>query len=105
MNLTDLVARRRRTTQSCPWAEDGVCTLDGLHVGCTACLHRVTCNPVVARRLADMGIVPGIELTVLQRGGGPMLVAVGDARIALGHRVTRDLHMAAPDGATEQGRS
>jgi Fe2+ transport system protein FeoA len=39
----------------------------------------------MARRLAEMGLALGTEAVLLRRGGeGPVLVAVGDARIAIG---------------------
>lgn len=63
------------------------------------------CNPGVARRLAHMGIVPGVELTVLQDGGGPVLVAVGDTRIALGRGVARGLHVNPPAAADHAPQS
>ncbi|MCB0071936.1 MAG: ferrous iron transport protein A [Caldilineaceae bacterium] len=95
MIFAELLTRRRGKSTPCPWAPDGVCTLDCLQVGCTVCLQRMTCKPGQARRLADMGIVPGVELTVLQRGGGPMLIAVGDTRVALGKSVARALQVTA----------
>lgn len=39
----------------------------------------------MARRLADMGLALGSEAVMLRGSGeGPVLVAVGDARIAIG---------------------
>jgi ferrous iron transport protein A len=38
-----------------------------------------------AHRLAELGLTPGVELTVLRDNGGTLLVAVGDTRLALGH--------------------
>ncbi|MEZ4716694.1 MAG: ferrous iron transport protein A [Caldilineaceae bacterium] len=94
MIFAELLTRRRGKSTPCPWAPDGVCTLDCLQVGCTVCLQRMTCKPGQARRLADMGIVPGVELTVLQRGGGPMLIAWA-TRVALGKSVARALQVTA----------
>ena len=36
------------------------------------------------RRLAELGLTPGVELTVLQASKGPMVVAVRGARVAVG---------------------
>jgi ferrous iron transport protein A len=37
------------------------------------------------RRLADLGLTQGMPLRVVQRnGGGPVIVAVKDARLAIG---------------------
>ena len=45
----------------------------------------------VTQKLTAMGIAPGAELSVLNTRGGPLLVRIGDSRIALGrgmaHRV------------------
>jgi len=37
-----------------------------------------------SRRLSELGIVPGARINVVQNGGGPILLRVGDARFALG---------------------
>ncbi len=41
----------------------------------------------VRRRLADMGFNPGVKIMVIQGGfqSGPIIVAIRDARLALGH--------------------
>ncbi|ARE39731.1 hypothetical protein RGUI_1590 [Rhodovulum sp. P5] len=37
-------------------------------------------------RLTDMGLAVGARVRILKRGGGcPMLIGVGDCRLALGH--------------------
>lgn len=35
-------------------------------------------------RLASLGVVPGTELTVIRANGGPVVVANGESRLALG---------------------
>jgi ferrous iron transport protein A len=39
---------------------------------------------VMQRRLAEMGLTPGVRVRVLQDCGGPLLVAIRSSRIALG---------------------
>ncbi len=41
----------------------------------------------IRRRLADMGFNPGVKIKVIQGGfqSGPIIVAIRDARVALGH--------------------
>jgi len=34
-------------------------------------------------RLESMGILPGVEISVLARGAGPLIVAVGDSRVMI----------------------
>ena len=39
----------------------------------------------MARRLSALGLCPGTEAVMLKRGGqGPVLIAVGDTRLAIG---------------------
>jgi ferrous iron transport protein A len=38
----------------------------------------------VIQRLAEMGIVPGVKIKVIANSGGPLLIALGSSRIALG---------------------
>ncbi len=38
----------------------------------------------VRHRLTELGLIPGVELKVVQDEGGPLLLAVHDSRLALG---------------------
>jgi len=38
----------------------------------------------IRRRLAEMGFNPGVRLKVIHSGGGPIIVALRDTRLALG---------------------
>jgi Fe2+ transport system protein FeoA len=38
----------------------------------------------LVRRLTALGFTPGVELSVLQDAGGPLLISVRDCRVALG---------------------
>ena len=38
----------------------------------------------LTERLAGLGLVPGAEVWVLRDNGGPLLLAVGETRVALG---------------------
>lgn len=44
-----------------------------------------------AHRLAELGLTPGVTLTVLRDSGGTLLVAVGDTRLALGAGIAHTL--------------
>jgi ferrous iron transport protein A len=37
-----------------------------------------------AHRLAELGLIPDVVLTVLRGDGGTLLIAVGDTRLAIG---------------------
>ncbi len=48
-------------------------------------------GPGMVRRLTEIGIVPGVDLTVVNdaRGAGPMIVGVGAGRLGLGRGMAR----------------
>lgn len=59
--------------------------LTSLQPGQRARLVRIEGGHQVVHRLSELGLTPGVELEVLQRnGGGPLLLAVRDTRLAIG---------------------
>lgn len=50
-------------------------------------LGGVDADQRTSRRLAELGLTPGVELTVLQVTKGPILVSVRGARVAVGHEM------------------
>ena len=54
----------------------------------------------VQHRLAAMGLTPGVEISVLQDNGGPLLIAVRDSRVALGRGLANKV-MVSLEGAGE----
>lgn len=54
---------------------------EGSHVRLVA----ITGSQRSAHRLAELGLTPGVTLTVLRDGGGSLLIAVGDTRLALSY--------------------
>jgi Fe2+ transport system protein FeoA len=47
-------------------------------------LEQLRGGRAVQRRLAELGLTPGVTVRVLQNCGGPLLVAIRSSRIALG---------------------
>ena len=46
----------------------------------------------LTRRLADMGLTPGVEIRVVSsHGPGPLMVELRGSRIALGHGVAQKI--------------
>ncbi len=45
------------------------------------------------RRLAELGLTPGVEMSVLQDEGGPLMVCVRGSRIALGRGLAHKLQV------------
>lgn len=47
----------------------------------------------IHRRLRELGISEGTELTVVQNVGGPVIVKVGDSRMGLGRGVAEKIQV------------
>ena len=62
--------------------------LSAAHRGDQVRLVRINAGHRLARRLAELGLTPGVVLQVVHKNGGPMLIAVRGARLALGRGVT-----------------
>jgi ferrous iron transport protein A len=74
-------------------------TLDQLPAGERGVIVRMGGDPVVRRRLLDLGLTPGVELAVLRAEGRALLVAVGDTRLALGRDLARAVLIRRPGRA------
>ncbi|MCX7791586.1 MAG: ferrous iron transport protein A [Chloroflexaceae bacterium] len=53
--------------------------------GATVRLVAIQGGQRAAHRLAELGLTPGVTVTVLRDSGGALLVAVGDTRLALSY--------------------
>jgi Fe2+ transport system protein FeoA len=53
-------------------------------IGVPYYLEHLRGGRAVQRRLAELGLTPGVTIRVLQNCGGPLLVAIRSSRIALG---------------------
>ena len=60
-------------------------------------LSHIVAGRRLARRLAELGLTPGVTLQVLHDNGGPMLIAVRGARLALGRGMTEKIMVTAPE--------
>ena len=68
--------------------------------GRTVRLVGVDAERRMVRRLAEMGLTPGVEVTVLQTSKGPILVAVRGARVAVGQEMAGVMRIV-PNGQGE----
>ena len=58
-------------------------TLKSVPSGETVYVVAVAAGHRARTRLESMGVVPGIEMSVLSNGNGPMIISVGEGRIML----------------------
>ena len=73
----------------CPHCES--CPLSSVGVGEACFLLHVGTGRRLRRRLAELGLTPGVQMTVLQNTGGPVLVSVRNSRLALGRQMAHHL--------------
>ncbi len=62
-----------------------------LPVGHPARLVQSRVEPQINRRLAELGLTPGVSLSILQDSGGPLLLSVRGARVAVGRETAVQL--------------
>lgn len=55
--------------------------LTAVHSGETAFVIAIDAGNKARVRLESMGIIPGVEVDVLNNGSGPMIVSVGEGRV------------------------
>lgn len=60
-------------------------------------LERIHGGRKFRRRLSAMGLTPGVELSIVQEGGGPLIVSVRDSRIALCRGMTHKVMVSLVD--------
>ena len=56
-------------------------------MGVPMMIQRVGGNPAMRQHLADLGFVPGSEVTVISTLGGNMIVSVKECRIAISNEM------------------
>lgn len=62
-------------------------TLDGVHAGENVFVIAVEGGFKAKTRLESMGIIPGVEVDVLNNAKGPMIISVGESRIMVGRGI------------------
>ena len=63
-------------------------------VGETVRLVQIDAGKKLKHRLTELGLTPGVEVTIVQYNGGPLLLAVRDSRIAIGQGAAHKLRVA-----------
>ena len=67
-------------------------TLDDADNNATVRVVRVAGRPRLIQRLAALGVVPGVQLTIL-KPHGPAIVSLGGARIAIGKTAAQSVEI------------
>jgi ferrous iron transport protein A len=62
-------------------------------VGETVCLVHIDAGKKLKHRLTELGLTPGVKVTVVQHNGGPLLVAVRDSRVAIGQGMAHKMRV------------
>ncbi|HHY98210.1 MAG TPA: ferrous iron transport protein A [Firmicutes bacterium] len=64
---------------------NGVLPLVFLPIGRGGVVKEIIGGPGLRKRLADLGFARGAVVRVIQSDRGPLIVALGDSRVALGY--------------------
>lgn len=56
-----------------------------LRVGETACIKEIVGGRTAKGKLIDLGFVSGKKVKIHSSSGGPLIVGLGDNRVAIGH--------------------
>ncbi len=66
-----------------PVANDALLPLSMVSVGKKIRLQHISAGKRLVHRLTELGLTPGVELTIIQ-DSGPLLLAVRDSRVVIG---------------------
>jgi Fe2+ transport system protein FeoA len=77
-------------------APEGAMTLAATTRNSRVRVVRISGRPRLMQRLAVLGVVPGVPLTVV-KPNGPTIVSLGGARIAIGRGAAQSLEVEAID--------
>ncbi len=80
-------SRRDRTANN-----NGALTLDAVERNSRVRVLRVTGRPLLMQRLAALGVVPGVAVTVV-KAHSPAIVSIGGARIAIGQSAAQSVQV------------
>jgi ferrous iron transport protein A len=71
--------------------DNGHLPLTMISPGQSVKLVQILAGRRLRHRLTELGLTPGVELTVMQDQGGPMLVSVYNSRLALGRGMAQKI--------------
>ena len=67
--------------------------LSTISTGQTVQLARIDAGRRLKHRLTELGLTPGVKVTIIQNNGGPILISVRDSRIAIGREMANKIRV------------
>lgn len=64
-------------------------------VGQLVILTEINAGRRLTHRLTELGLTPGVRLSVIQDNGGPIMILVRDSRIAIGREMAKKILVSA----------
>jgi len=68
-------------------------TLSSVQVGQPVQLVKINAGRRLKHRLTELGLTPGVTLTIIQNNGGPILISVRGSRIAIGREMANKIQV------------
>jgi len=56
-------------------------------------MARIDAGRRLKHRLTELGLTPGVMVTIIQNNGGPILISVRDSRIAIGREMANKIRV------------
>lgn len=69
------------------------CLLSSVPVGQSVLLTKIDAGRRLTHRLTELGLTPGVELSVTQDNGGPLMISVRGSRIAIGRGMAKKIRV------------
>ena len=67
--------------------------LSSIPAGQTVQMANIDAGRRLKHRLTELGLTPGVKVTIVQNNGGPILISVRDSRIAIGREMANKIQV------------
>lgn len=67
--------------------------LSSIPAGQTVQMAKIDAGRRLKHRLTELGLTPGVKVTIVQNNGGPILISVRDSRIAIGREMANKIQV------------
>ena len=67
--------------------------LSSIPAGQTVQMARIDAGRRLKHRLTELGLTPGVKVTIVQNNGGPILIIVRGSRIAIGREMANKIQV------------